>query len=84
MKNVFVQPARTAGGEPLLVRDPTSRIPLDLGGEWKALTPFWIRRLRDGDVVEATPPQPEAAPAATKAKETRSSARSRAAEQAGS
>jgi hypothetical protein len=56
MTNIFVKPAtvKTEAGETIvLVRDPETGIPLDANGEWKAKSPFWTRRLRDKDVVEA-------------------------------
>ncbi|WP_316234969.1 MULTISPECIES: DUF2635 domain-containing protein [unclassified Bradyrhizobium] len=53
MKNVFVKPARDADGNPMLVRDPQTMTPLDPAGEWKPLSQFWSRRLRDADVIEA-------------------------------
>jgi hypothetical protein len=56
MSNRFLKPGIASDGETtLLVRDPLSRIPLAAGGEWKSLSIFWSRRLRDGDVIDATP-----------------------------
>lgn len=53
--NVFIKPASGPDGLPLLVRDPSpSGKPLDPAGEWKPTTQYWLRRLRDKDVVEAT------------------------------
>jgi hypothetical protein len=42
----------------LLVRDPATYRPLALEGEDKPRDQYWMRRLRDGDVVkvEAEPP----------------------------
>ncbi|WP_410052421.1 DUF2635 domain-containing protein [Bradyrhizobium sp. SZCCHNS30122] len=40
----------------MLVRDPSTQVPLAANGEWKARTQYWTRRLRDGDVVEAQAP----------------------------
>lgn len=54
MKNLFVKPSRDAAGDPVLVRDPLNAKPLDRDGEWKEATPFWLRRVRDGDVIDAT------------------------------
>ncbi|NEW96642.1 DUF2635 domain-containing protein [Rhodopseudomonas sp. BR0G17] len=59
MQNFFIKP-RTIDGAPALVRDPLSGLPLDPAGDHKPRSPFWIRRLRDGDVIEA---QPAAEPA---------------------
>jgi len=36
----------------ITVRDPETRKPLATKGESKPLTPYWRRRLNDGDVVE--------------------------------
>jgi hypothetical protein len=51
MTNAFLKPARDAAGAPLLVRDPVTMIPLAADGEWKMLAPYWIRRLRDSEVI---------------------------------
>ena len=50
--NVFLLPALGADGQPVLVRDPITRKPLDPNGEWKPHNGFWERRLRDKDVVK--------------------------------
>ena len=52
-KNLFVRPSR----EGLLVRtrEGGHRI-LDADGETVAMTPYWQKRLREGDVVEAKKP----------------------------
>ena len=45
--------------EGYIVRDPQSHRPLSAEGEEKPRTQYWLRRLRDGDVVEVgadTPP----------------------------
>lgn len=55
MSNVFYKPALDADGKPLLVRDPLTMKPLDEAGEWKTQSPFWIRRVRDKEVTDATP-----------------------------
>lgn len=64
MSNVFLRPARAADGSPMLVRDPHSKVPLKPDGEWKTRSTFWLRRLRDGDVIEDAPATPAAAGAA--------------------
>lgn len=69
MENRFLQPAPGA-----LVRDPVSLKPLDPEGEWKPLSPYWSRRLRHKDVVEATPKAAQAAQDATPPAEPVSSA----------
>lgn len=57
MQNVFLKPGVDASGAPLFVRDPQSGKPLDASGEWKPRDAFWLHRLRDKDVIEATPPE---------------------------
>lgn len=37
-----------------LVRDPKTRAPLKQRGEVKPRNTYWLRRLRDGDVIEVT------------------------------
>ena len=48
---MFVKPA-----EGLTVREPVSRRILPVEGQEVPENGFWMRRLRDGDVVEAEPP----------------------------
>lgn len=71
MRKVFIKPARAD----LIVRDPdladpVTHVPRPLRaeGEIKDLTPYWRRRLRDGDVIEASAPHNEKAIAAPKKK----------------
>ncbi len=45
----------------LIVRDPHTGKPLSINGEKKPRTPYWLRRLRDGDVVDANAPKPKPA-----------------------
>jgi hypothetical protein len=47
----FIKPARPD----LLIRDPRDFVPLPAKGGWKPRNQHWLRRLRDGDVVEAAP-----------------------------
>jgi hypothetical protein len=58
MTNKFLKPATITNdaGEDVLaiVRDPDTMVPLAAGGEWKTISPFWTRRLRDKDVIDAT------------------------------
>jgi|GEM_PF-4563829 len=43
------------------VRDPVSRSPVDPSGlEVSDFSPFWLRRLRDGDVSKLSPDDQEA------------------------
>lgn len=64
MPNAYLKPAADADGEPLLVRDPSTFKALAPEGEWKALSPYWLRRLRDKDVIDATATAPAPATAA--------------------
>jgi hypothetical protein len=50
MRNVFVKPA-VAGN---IIRDPGTKIALKADGDWKPANQFWLRRIAQGDVVEAT------------------------------
>ncbi|WP_316216626.1 DUF2635 domain-containing protein [Bradyrhizobium sp. SZCCHNR3003] len=54
--NLYLKPAVDAAGKAVLVRDPANWQPLKAEGEHKPPIVYWLRRLRDGDVVEATPP----------------------------
>jgi len=36
----------------VVVRDPMTRRPLEAKGEAKPRSPYWVRRLNDGDVIE--------------------------------
>jgi hypothetical protein len=56
MTNLYFKPALDAAGEPIHVRDPQTHLPLRAEGEWKELSVYWSRRLRDGEVIEASPP----------------------------
>lgn len=47
----------------LTIRDPISKRILADAGEEKPASAYWIRRLRDGDVVECAPPAVAAPPA---------------------
>lgn len=38
--------------EGLIVRDPQTGNPLDPEGEEKPLSPYWLRRLADGDAAK--------------------------------
>ncbi|EJY9246272.1 DUF2635 domain-containing protein [Salmonella enterica] len=63
MKTFFIKPAPGR-----MVRDPDTLEFLQPGGEEKLFTPYWCRRLDDGDVIEfdpnETPVSPNAAVAA--------------------
>lgn len=39
-----------------IVRNPVTRQPLSKDGELVEKSPFWIRRLKDGDVVHVNEP----------------------------
>jgi len=38
-----------------VVRDPVTMEPLAEAGEYKPRTAYWLRRLKEGDVVAGTP-----------------------------
>ncbi|EEU9261757.1 DUF2635 domain-containing protein [Escherichia coli] len=59
MKTIFIKPAPGC-----LIRDPDTMNPLSQDGEEKPFTPFWCRRLNDGDVI-VVDKTAEPAPAAT-------------------
>lgn len=54
---MFVKPK-----DGLVVRDPATKRALPAEGAEVPETGYWMRRLRDGDVVESTPAAPAAAP----------------------
>lgn len=57
MRNVFLKPALDDAGKSKVVPDPQNDFrPLAGDGEWKPLTNYWVRRLRDGDVIETAAP----------------------------
>ncbi|EPB2486892.1 DUF2635 domain-containing protein [Escherichia coli] len=61
MTTIFIKPAPGC-----LIRDPDTMKPLAQEGEEKPFTPFWCRRLNDGDVI-VVEKAAEAAPAAASA-----------------
>ncbi|ATG74328.1 hypothetical protein AN401_11730 [Zobellella denitrificans] len=63
MAEVFVKPAPGR-----FVRDPLTLAPLAAEGERKPRSSYWLKRLRDGDVIE-TDVKPKA-PRARTGKET--------------
>ncbi|OPY15612.1 MAG: hypothetical protein A4E66_00016 [Syntrophus sp. PtaB.Bin001] len=48
---MFLKPAKDG----LLVRDPDTGKALAAEGEYKPRSTYWIRRLKTGDVIAATP-----------------------------
>lgn len=52
MPKVFVKPARAPDGGPLVVRDPTTRLPIPEGGMEIELDRTIRRRIADGDLIE--------------------------------
>ena len=48
---IYVKPA----SKDLIVRDPATLRALKAEGEYKPKNTYWLRRLKDKDVVEATP-----------------------------
>lgn len=67
MDNVFVRP-RLIDGQPAVLPDPQTGVPLAAAGEWKPRNAFWLRRIAQRDVIEgkpdAVPASPAPAPAA--------------------
>ncbi|HHR4052798.1 TPA: DUF2635 domain-containing protein [Salmonella enterica] len=57
MKTLFIKPAPGR-----MVRDPDTLDFLQPGGEEKPFTPYWCRRMDDGDVIEFTPDEVSASP----------------------
>lgn len=52
----------------LIVRDPETREPLAVAGEYKPRSKYWLSRQRDESVVITTPPKADKKPAAGGAK----------------
>jgi len=50
-RTIFIKPARRE----LIVRDPATAEALPAEGACRPRSSYWMRRLRDGDVVEAKP-----------------------------
>lgn len=65
MKTLFIKPAPGR-----MVRDPDTLEFLQPGGEEKPFTPYWCRRLDDGDVIEFDPNEVPPAVTAGKTKAT--------------
>jgi len=60
-ERIYIKPTpQPEGAEPLKVRKPVNGH-LAADGEWVNRESYWLRRLNDGDVVQATPPAEEAA-----------------------
>lgn len=65
---IFIQPKPQPEGQPALkVRKPANGH-LKAEGEWVMPESYWLRRIKDGDVIEATPPAGTAAAPAETAK----------------
>lgn len=64
MDKIYLKPT----SDQVKVKDPLTRKPLDKDGEFKPNNSYWQRRLRDKDVVQATPPAGAQKPAANTAK----------------
>ncbi|AKC15006.1 hypothetical protein VK74_21255 [Escherichia coli] len=62
MTTIFIKPAPGC-----LIRDPDTMKPLAQEGEEKPFTPFWCRRLNDGDVIVVEKAAEAAASATTDA-----------------
>lgn len=65
MKTFFIKPAPGR-----MVRDPDTLKFLPTDGEEKPFTPYWCRRLDDGDVTEFNPSEAQSAITAGKANAT--------------
>ncbi|MDP3165121.1 MAG: DUF2635 domain-containing protein [Hydrogenophaga sp.] len=57
---IFIKPKTQADGVTLKVRKPVNGH-LRAEGEWVNPESYWLRRIKDGDVVEATAPADSAA-----------------------
>lgn len=55
MEKITIKPARAG----LIVRDPVTFEPLPAEGAEKPRDQYWLRRLRDGDVIEVDKPAGE-------------------------
>lgn len=55
MEKITIKPARAG----LIVRDPVTCEPLPAEGAEKPRDQYWLRRLRDGDVIEVDKPAGE-------------------------
>jgi hypothetical protein len=62
VNKLFVKPAAASA----VVRFPETGEQLAAEGAQVPATPYWLRRLRDGDVVEVTPAAPPAPSAPVK------------------
>ncbi len=62
MDKIYLKPT----SDQVKVKDPLTRKLLDKDGEFKPNNSYWQRRLRDKDVVQATPPVAAAKSAAPK------------------
>lgn len=62
---MFVKPGTAPDGRPLLVRDPDTKRALPAEGAEVPRNQFWLRRLRDRDVVPTTTAPPVAAATAS-------------------
>jgi Protein of unknown function (DUF2635) len=51
---IFVKPTKP-GAVVRLPQNPTSQVPPE--GAWVKRNAYWLRRLRDGSVIETDPPQ---------------------------
>lgn len=55
MDNVFLKPALDADGNAMVVPDPETHRPLKAEGEWKPMSTYWARRIRDLDAIPSDP-----------------------------
>jgi hypothetical protein len=54
--NVFLKPAPDAQGKSKIVPDLAGGN-LPAAGAWKPRTQYWLRRIKDGDVIDSTDAQ---------------------------
>lgn len=61
---IFIKPGPNPlkPGGFLHIRDPDTFVPLSVDGEFKVLGSYWMRRIKDGDVLETKPPSKKATP----------------------
>lgn len=55
MSNFFLKPT----DPDVKVRDPVTKEHLPESGQEKPRNSYWLRRIKDGDVMEARPPAPQ-------------------------
>ena len=69
MQEVFLKPACDGQGNAMVVPDEITHRPLKPEGEWKPMTMYWTRRIRDLDAIPSEPPKEEVSKPAVKVTE---------------